>query len=121
MKPDEVISGMALGWDTAVALAAIRVGIPFIAAIPFQGQQATWPLEAKQRYQMLLAAAAEVVTVSRGGYTPQALHARNRWMVDRCNLLMTLWNGTGGGTASCIAYAQQVKRPWINLWSEYAG
>jgi uncharacterized phage-like protein YoqJ len=112
---------MALGWDTAVALAAIRLRIPLIAAVPFPGQQARWPLESRQRYAALLQAATHVHIISQSEFSPQAYHKRNRWMVDECNLLVALWNGTGGGTASCIAYAQQVKRPWVNLWSEYAG
>jgi uncharacterized phage-like protein YoqJ len=118
-KPSSVITGMALGWDTAIALAAQRLRIPYIAAVPFQGQQSMWPMTAKQRYQTLLEAATEVVMVTRGGYSPQAMHLRNRWMVDRCDLLVALWNGTPGGTAACVAYAKQVEREWINLWPEW--
>jgi hypothetical protein len=41
--PDVVISGMALGWDQAVAEAAVKASTPFIAAIPFRGQESKWP------------------------------------------------------------------------------
>ena len=37
-KPTKVISGMALGWDTAVAQCAIDRGISLIAAVPFESQ-----------------------------------------------------------------------------------
>lgn len=30
---------MALGWNTALALAAIELGIPLTAAVPFEGQK----------------------------------------------------------------------------------
>ena len=32
-NPDAVISGMALGWDTAIAIAAIKLNIPLTAAV----------------------------------------------------------------------------------------
>jgi hypothetical protein len=32
-KPTRVISGMALGWDQALATAAVEVDIPFVAAV----------------------------------------------------------------------------------------
>ena len=28
-------------------------------------------------------------------------------MVDMCNELIAIWNGTSGGTANCIRYAQE--------------
>lgn len=39
LDAEEAISGMALGWDIAFALAAIDLNIPLIAAIPFKGQE----------------------------------------------------------------------------------
>jgi len=41
-KPDKVISGMALGWDQALAEACVNLNIPFIAAVPFKGQESKW-------------------------------------------------------------------------------
>jgi uncharacterized phage-like protein YoqJ len=93
-KPAKVITGMALGWDTAVALACVRCNVPFIAAIPFEGQDYTWPHDARSRYKTLRRWAAEEVIVSLGGYTPGLMHARNRWMVDRCEAVMAVWNAS---------------------------
>ena len=42
-----VISGMALGFDQAVAHVAVVLGIRFVAAVPFPGQQGRWPDHAK--------------------------------------------------------------------------
>ena len=111
---------MALGWDTAVAMAATRCGVPLICAVPFAGQELRWPEAAQQRYRALLAGAAEVTIITLGGYSSQAMHARNRWMVDRCDVLATLWNGSSGGTAACVAYADSVGRRKINLWPEFS-
>ena len=35
LKPELVITGMAIGFDQAVALACLNTGTPFEAAIPF--------------------------------------------------------------------------------------
>ena len=66
-NPDKVISGMAIGWDQAFAWAAVNNNIPFIAAVPFKGQESIWPQEAKDEYYLLLEKAAEVVIVCEGG------------------------------------------------------
>lgn len=38
LAPEKIISGMALGTDSWAAWAAMELGIPFIAAILFEGQ-----------------------------------------------------------------------------------
>lgn len=114
-KPDVVISGMALGWDWALAEASLKAGIPLIAAIPFVGQERRWQQESQRRYAEILAKAV-VVIVSPGGYSHKAMQVRNEWMVDRCHRLLALWDGSSGGTANCINYAVTVNRPYHNLW-----
>lgn len=116
----KVISGMALGWDQAWAVAAHKLGIPFIAAIPFAGQEGKWPEESQSRYRALLRHAAEVVVVCEGGYQPAKMQVRNMWIVDRCDKLVALWDGTPGGTANCVRYAEEMRRPIDNLWAHFA-
>lgn len=116
-QPDKIVSGMAIGWDQAVAHAAVLCGVPFIAAVPFAGQELTWPTLAQEQYRRLLDRADEVVIVTPGSYSPAKMHARNEWMVDHADKVIALWNGTEGGTASCVAYAEGVRRPVENLWS----
>lgn len=118
-RPDEVISGMALGWDMAWAEAALELGIPLIAAVPFRGQEVRWPDSAQRRYHSVLRR-AEVVIVSNGGYSPFKMQARNRWMVERCDKVVALWNGSPGGTANCIAIANVLTKPVDNLWREFS-
>lgn len=122
LAPSGVIQGMAQGWDTAVALAALDLGVPLTCALPFEGQEMCWPAEARHRYRMILARADTVEVVSAGGFSNYAMHARNRWMVDRCGLVLACWDGVrSGGTAHCLDYADMVGRPWLNvydrLWS----
>lgn len=120
VAPSKVISGMALGWDQALAQAALDLGIPLIAAVPFEGFGQKWPKSSQYRCTALLCRAAEVATVSPYPGTA-ALHRRNEWMVDRCDLLLALWDGSWGGTFNCIQYARKVSHPIEFLWDRWAG
>lgn len=115
----EVISGMALGWDQALAVAAIAMGIPFVAAVPFAGQEEAWPSKAQARYRDILGEASEVAVISEGRYAAWKMQVRNQWMVDRADKVVALWNGTSGGTANCIKYAEKKGKDIINLWDIY--
>lgn len=120
IKPRLVISGMALGWDQALAQAAINLGIPFDAYCPTGEVNPKWGYEAKQYYAYLLSMAREVKVISKK-YTFDCMQRRNEWMVDDCDLVIALWDGSSGGTANCINYAKEVKRPWANLWPRWEG
>jgi uncharacterized phage-like protein YoqJ len=117
-KPTRVISGMAVGWDIALAEAALGLGIPFVAAVPFRGQESAWPQDAQRRYGSLLGLAAEVVYVCEPGYEAWKYQRRNEFMVDQCDVLFALWNGSPGGTANCVRYAQKVGKKIVNVWDD---
>lgn len=123
-RPTFVISGMALGWDQAVAAAAVVLGIPFIAAVPFDGQERMWPQHSQTRYRRLLAHAerVEIIVERKLPFNiAGAMQTRNEWMVDEANKLMALWDGSsGGGTCNCIRYAEKKGVPYDNLWSRWA-
>lgn len=119
VRPDKVISGMALGWDSALAAAALQLDIPLVAAVPFRGQESRWPKESQREYNWMLKDASEIVYVCEDGYAPWKMQVRNEWMVDNCDTVVALWNGTDGGTANCIRYAEKKSKPIVNLWSEY--
>jgi uncharacterized phage-like protein YoqJ len=114
--PSRVISGMALGWDTGVAFAALALRIPLTAAVPFAGQEQRWPEESQRTYRTLLEAADQVVTVSPGGYTAAKMQRRNIWMINNADHVLALWNGSDGGTANAIEFAIQTEKPTTNLW-----
>lgn len=119
-RPVIVISGMALGWDQSVAQAALLAGVPFVAAIPFVGQERKWPAASQEAYHEVLAQAEKVHIVCAGGYEPWKMQQRNEWMVDKCDRLVAMWNGGPGGTANCLAYNEATKRvPVDNLWPEF--
>src|SRR5688572_9535024 len=112
LQPTRVIVGMALGVDQWMAELCIFNGIPFIAAIPFLGfeEGGHWYESNIRKYRSLLAAAEQVVAVSDPPYEPYKMQRRNEWMVDHCDLLLAVFDGTPGGTANCVNYAQQVRR-----------
>ncbi len=110
LKPEKVISGMALGIDQWAASIAYKLNIPFLAAIPFEGQEKAWPEESQKTFRLLRRLAAEEVIVSEGGYSPAKMQIRNEWMVDHCDKLIAVWDGTQGGTGNCIEYAKSVNK-----------
>lgn len=118
-RPDRVIGGMALGWDMAWIEAAIGLGIPCTAAVPFLGQELQWPRQSQVRYQGILEQCDEVFIVSQGIYSPYKMQLRNEWMVDESTKLVSLWNGSSGGTANCVQYAEEVGRECVNLWERF--
>lgn len=120
LAPDKVISGMALGWDQAGARAAVDLGVPLVVAVPFAGQESRWPDASRAEYARLLSLAQEIRIISSGPYASWKMQRRNEWMVDNCNLLVALWDGTTGGTRNCVEYARSTRRPFKNYWRLFA-
>lgn len=110
LKVTKAISGMALGVDQYAANVCVQLGIPFVAAVPFIGQEKMWPAQSQKLYNSLLKKASEVVIVSEGGYSPAKMQVRNEWMVDNSDQVIAVWDGTPGGTANCVAYAKKIKK-----------
>lgn len=73
LKPERVISGMALGVDQWAAYVAHRLEIPFTAAVPFVGQEKAWPQSSQKTYHKLLELALETVVVCDGEYSRQKI------------------------------------------------
>lgn len=119
-RPSGLITGMAQGWDTACALACMQLHIPYICAIPFLGQESKWPEQAQERYRLLVNAAFKSLLVCRGEYAVWKMHKRNEWMVDNCDRLVAMWDGSTGGTDSCLKYAVKKNKPFDNLWENFA-
>jgi uncharacterized phage-like protein YoqJ len=120
LQPCGVISGMALGFDLALAEAASQLKIPFVAAVPFKGQESIWPENSQRLYKQLLSQANKVIIISPTGYSPVAMRLRNRWMCNKADIVLALWNGeSGSGTANCLRYATSLKLTIINTWQQW--
>jgi uncharacterized phage-like protein YoqJ len=114
-----VISGMALGWDMALANAALNLGIELAAYVPFEGQEKAWPADTQRVYRDILEEATYVEIISTGGYSREKMQIRNKAMVNSGDFGLVLWDGTPGGTANCITYANLKKKPYLNLWASW--
>lgn len=136
-KPERVISGMALGWDQALAVAALDLKIKVIAAVPFRGQHLKWLKFNQDLYFDILSKVEKIQIVDRNitlllndkdqlkelfsagnDYSIEKMQKRNEWMVDNCDKVLALWDGSSGGTANCIKYADG-KKEIINLWDNF--
>lgn len=122
--PLEVVSGMALGFDMILAKAATELrtaGLPITLtlALPFVGQEVRWTDQTALRwYRQLREAADREVIVSEGGYSAYKLELRNRWMIDRSQLVLACWNGASGGTANGVRYARQRGVPIEHIYDQ---
>lgn len=129
-QPQRVASGMALGWDQALAQAALDLGIPLIALVPFDGFDRRWPTQAQRALHTLLERATErhvITTTPVGSYreAARALHLRNDALLDAAQsdahgLLLALWNGAqDGGTYGAIVKARKRGVRIVNLWRSW--
>lgn len=118
LQPTRVTSGVALGWDTAIALAALDLGLPLICAVPFAGQELRWSLESQRLYHSILERAQAVEVICSGGYSPIKMQLRNIAMVGDCDLILACWDGSPGGTANCVAFAEAEGRLVLNCYND---
>lgn len=113
----ELYTGMALGTDMLAALAVIDLqnaghDIKLHAAVPYKDHKdSRWPQETRDLYDAILSRASQIDLVTDGPYSPWALELRNRFMVDRSELLIAVYTGAPGGTANCIKYARRTGKP----------
>ena len=111
LKPQWVITGMALGVDQWMCEEALALGVPVLAAIPCWDQETFWRPEAKVKYHELLGRVQAKEVVSPGAYHAGVMQERNRWMVDRATCVVAIFDGTAGGTANAVTYAIQNRKP----------
>lgn len=115
-KPSLLISGMALGVDTLWAKIAHENKINLVAAIPCKNQDKVWVSQSKKLYQTLLEnSLTTTIYISEEEYNSECMQKRNEWMVDNCDLLIAVWDGTQGGTSNCVSYAKKQNKLIIEI------
>lgn len=122
LKPSLVYTGMALGWDTAVALACVELNIKFVAVVPFLGQESIWPAQSQRIYRELLEKADWTIISSSPGYENWKMHRRNGFLIRFGEQGLALYDETKskGGTASCIREALKREKKMFNAWGMFA-
>lgn len=109
------ISGMALGVDLDFAETVIKLKdkypVALECAVPCPDQTAKWNRKDILRYERILKRADEVNLIS-DRYTSACMLKRNRYMVDKSQLVIAVFNGVErGGTWYTISYAVKEKKP----------
>jgi uncharacterized phage-like protein YoqJ len=79
-------------------------------AIPCRNHTSKWQQLDKLRYLKILEEADIITKVSNEIYQPWLMQKRNEYMVDKCDLLLAIWNGSKGGTGNAIKYGQKIKK-----------
>lgn len=107
-------SGMAMGFDLIAADAVLKEKernsqIKLIACVPCPEQQRNYPLTEKKKYERIIALCDEVVILSERYYKGCML-ARDRYMVDNCDVVLAYMNKLDGGTAYTVRYAQSKRK-----------
>lgn len=105
------ISGMALGVDLDFAQIVLKYrkkySLTLECAVPCHNQTLKWDQKEISRYDRILKKADSVTLVSER-YTPECMLKRNRYMVDKSDLVIAVFNGVkGGGTWYTINYAKR--------------
>lgn len=107
------ISGMALGIDQWAAEIVLELKpyyphIKLVAAIPCADHSKAWPKQSQVEWNKIVDKADYVYLVSNKPYTSYCMQKRNEWMVNKSIGQIAVWDGTLGGTANCIRYADNV-------------
>lgn len=102
---------MAIGVDMYAAeivlgLKASYPGITLESAIPCESQAAKWSEALRDRY-FDIASKCDKETLIQTHYSPDCMDKRNRYMVDRADVLIAVWDGRPSGTGKTVRYAHQ--------------
>ena len=100
IRPSEVITGMAQGVDQIAAQAAKDMGIKYLCVYPYK--------------RKVSAAEKDLIDSSSGviwladKYFKDCYTTRDRWMVDRSDKVLVVWDGNpGGGSYYTMIYAKE--------------
>jgi len=120
LRPSTVISGLALGFETAAAEAALSMDIPLVAAIACDGWERKWIPSSQAKYKDVLGQARERVVVSPGEFEWEKVASRNRWMVDRSDMSLVLWAGGPKSSAkSALEHSENRNKCMVSLWESW--
>ena len=105
--------GMAIGADMMFAKTVLELKkkyppplINFVAVIPCLDHDKRWNESDRESGRIITAAADEVVYVSEFRYYNGCMAKRNRYLVDNCDELISIFDGQTGGTMQTINYAK---------------
>ncbi len=120
------INGVALGVDQWSAKIVLKLKekyphIKLISAVPCLNHSSKWTKNSKKDWQDIIDKSDEVKYVTEEEFTPYCMQLRNKWMVDKSDIVVSVWDGSSGGTNNCVQYATENKKRIINLWKKEYG
>ena len=113
---DEFISGMAEGVDVDFANIVLLLrdeyyNIKLEAALPYPPRQHKKITEYIQDFESILIN-CDKKTIISNNYSQGCMQKRNKYMVDKSDIILAVWNGEKkGGTWSTIEYALSKNKP----------
>lgn len=115
-----LVTGMALGvdtafWEIANEMRKNNPNIKIEAALPFVGQEKKWTEESQKQYKKMLSESDKVTIVSEGEFATYKMMARNRYMVNKSDIVITVICKKTGGTANCVNYAKKHNKLVIEI------
>lgn len=115
----QFISGMATGFDTWVAEDILELKkayhhIRLECAIPYPDQDKGWDLFDKERRKKIILHADSSIFVCNH-YSNDCFFERNRYMVDRADVVVCAYDGKAGGTAYTVHYALRQNKIVIQI------
>ena len=100
---------MATGFDLAAAESVLQYKndyeVNLIPCIPCLGQENAYSQKNKERYLKILEKCNQKIILSVE-YYDGCMFARDRYMVDKCNVLVTYQRRKSGGTSYTVNYAK---------------
>ena len=109
------ISGMAIGIDILCAKIILNIkkrppNIKLECAIPCRNQTNNWDTYNTTRYNDIVSKSDIVTYVSDCSYYNGCMFKRNKYMVNKADLIIAVYNNTGGGTKQTIDYAKSINK-----------
>lgn len=114
-----VLSSLALGFDTALAEAALKRHLPFHAILPFDHLPDKWSSEHRHRFQRLLDKASSKHIVSPGPYKPWKQQQALIYKLSRCDLVLLLWDNQEPYTRAALKTIEKEGREVVHLWDNW--
>ncbi len=107
------ITGGAMGLDSHAASFALDNGIPLWLVLPFPPgvMSAKWPNSSP--YRAILGRSVKEcarLSVLHPVFDISIYQRRNERMVELCDSLAAFFDGSSGGTANCVRYAESVRK-----------
>ena len=114
------LCGMAQGCDFYFAEAVLELrsrepDVQLIAMIPCPNQPDGWPEEDRLRYEVICQACDRREILSQC-YTADCMQNRNKAMVERADVLISVYDGSPSGTGSTVRYAKQLGLTILPVW-----